>query len=478
MPGRLAEVAIERFFTSGLAQVAYAVADPEHRVAAFIDPRRDIDSYLAWVEEHHITVVAILETHVHADFISGATELAAATGAPIYAGRFGGSQFPHQPLDDGDEVAMGAFRLRALWTPGHTPEHLSYLLLGSGGEPLALFTGDTLFAGEIGRPDLLGEEQTGTLTHQLFETVTEKLAILPEELVVYPGHGPGSPCGKKIGEAAWTTIGQEKRFNYAFQPSTGEEFAAAVMSGMPTPPAYYPILKRINRDGPRLLADLAAGGPLDPDQVAREQEAGALVIDARDAEAFAKEHLPGAVNVGLDGNFATWAGWLTPYERPVVLILPDDGRYAEARRELRRVGIDEVIGFLAGGITAWADSGRPSAGLDVLPMTDLAQELAGAESEILVLDVREPGEWESGHIVGAINLPMSDIVAGEMPALPEEQGLAVICGSGYRSSIAASLLQNKGFSHLAVVPGGMEAWREVGLPVVGSDESEVRGRLA
>ncbi|HEU5434367.1 MAG TPA: MBL fold metallo-hydrolase, partial [Thermomicrobiales bacterium] len=242
---------VDRVYTPGLAQVASRVADDAAGHAAVIDPRRDIADYLAWAERHGVTIAAILETHVHADFVSGARELAAATGAPIYAGRLGATAVPHIPLDDGDTIALGSLTLRALWTPGHTPEHISYLLFDrtQGSEPLALFSGDVLFVGEIGRPDLLGPDAQQSLIEQLWQTVSQRLATLPDRVIVYPGHTAGSPCGKQIGAAPQTTIGQEKAFNYAFQQPNEEAFVHAVMAGMPKPPAYYPHMKRVNKIG-------------------------------------------------------------------------------------------------------------------------------------------------------------------------------------------------------------------------------------
>ena len=459
---------LERFSTPGLAQVAYIVADPQRGAAAVIDPRRDIDDYLAWTRDRDIEIVAILETHVHADFVSGARELAAATGASIYAGRRGEAAFPHEPIDDGDEIAVGCLRLEALWTPGHTPEHISYLLFDRavGTNPLALFSGDALFAGEIGRPDLLGAEKTGELVEQLYETVHQRLATLPDNVVVYPGHGAGSPCGKKIGDAAQTTIGQEKRFNYAFQSTTPEQFVRAVMDGMPKAPSYYPVLKRINKAGPTLLSDLPAGKPVSPDELVELQQDGALRIDARTAAEFAVAHIPGSVNVGLGGSFAIWAGWLAPYDRQVVLILSNDECFVEAKTELHRIGVDEIAGYLKEGLRAWVATGGATERLAVMSIDELATAIDSPDNQVRVLDVRDPVEWSGAHIPGSYNISTSDIARGELPdfLFQEDDPVAVICGTGYRSSLAASLLLGRGKRGVCVVPGGMAAWLEAGLP--------------
>ncbi|MFM9106964.1 MAG: MBL fold metallo-hydrolase [Chloroflexota bacterium] len=455
---------VERSFTPGLAQVAYFVADEAARQAAIIDPRRDIGEYLAWLDRHGMTLAAICETHVHADFVSGARELAAATGAPVYAGRIGGTEFPHVPLEDGQDIAVGSLTLRAFWTPGHTPEHIAYLLFdpAQGSGPVALFSGDVLFAGEIGRPDLLGEEAQRNLIEQLHDTITRRLAALPDAVVVYPGHTAGSPCGKKIGDAPQTTIGREKAFNYAFNQPDKAAFMRVVMDGMPKPPAYYPFMKRVNKAGPALLAELPAGRPLTPAELDVARAGGALVIDARPSEAFARGHVPGAAAVALGPSFAIWAGWLTPYDREVVLVVDGRERFEEARTELRRIGIDRVTGWLEGGMRSWSGAGKPVQTIDSLPVRAVAGKLA--TGELSLLDVRDPAEWSEGAVPGSTNFSAGRIAQG---ALPDIGGgaVAVRCGGGYRSMVAASLLQASGAEGIVNVEGGFSAWREAGLPI-------------
>jgi hydroxyacylglutathione hydrolase len=453
---------IDRVYTPGLAQVAYLVADERAGEVAVIDPRRDIDAYLEWANERAMRIVAILETHVHADFVSGARELAAATGAAVYAGRLGNTEFPHVPVEDGDKIRVGALVLRALWTPGHTPEHIAYLLVdpSEGEVPVALFSGDVLFAGEIGRPDLLGPEAQKQLIEQLYDTVEQRLKPLPDELTVYPGHTAGSPCGKQIGEAPQTTMGQEKTFSYAFNQPDRERFIRVVMTGMPTPPAYYPTMKRVNKVGPALLRDLPTSKPLSVLEVAAKQAAGALLIDARPVDRFARGHIPGAVSVALGPNFAIWAGWLTPYDREVVLILDEDEQYEDARTELRRVGIDAVAGYLAGGMIAWQAAGKPIESMETIPAEDLASRL----SAYTVLDVRDRTEWQAGRLPGAINAPAGDLAQGADAPVNGSGKVAVICGTGFRSALAASLLQQRGNHDIVQVDGGMNAWCAAGLP--------------
>lgn len=457
---------IDRVYTPGLAQVAYLVADEAAKVAAVIDPRRDIDAYLEWAAMRDLRIEAALETHVHADFVSGARELAAATGATIYASRRGDQEFPDHPLDDRDEVAVGRLRLRAFWTPGHTPEHLGYLLIDpdAGPDPIALFSGDVLFSGEIGRPDLLGSAQTQELAKQLYDTVVHRLNQLPDEIIVYPGHTAGSPCGKKIGDAPQTTIAQEKRFNYAFQIRDKEEFVRTVMEGMPRPPAYYPTMKRVNKVGPVLLRELQDGMGLSADEVAARQALEALVIDARSPEAFGADHVPGAISVGLGPSFTIWAGWLTPYDRDLIVILDDDERFGEVQTELRRIGLDRVVDYLAGGMAAWRASGREVVALPQMTVHEVASQLADVPNGLVVLDVRDETEWAGGHIPGAVNRPVGEMAQGAEAPSSAAGHVAVICGTGYRSSVAASILQARGMSNVVNVTGGMGVWEAAGLP--------------
>lgn len=460
---------LDRVFTPGLAQVAYLVADETTGDVAVIDPRRDIDAYLDWASERGWRITAILETHVHADFVSGARELAAATGAPIYASRLGQSEFPHHPLDDGDDIPVGRLRLRAFWTPGHTPEHMSYLLYDPAQrpEPVALYSGDLLFVGEVGRPDLLGAEHTQRLAEQLYETFASRLTWLPDDVIVYPGHTAGSSCGKKIGDAPHTTMGQERLFNYALQPAalaSKDAFVTAVLSGMPVPPTYYPTMKRVNKAGPALLSELPTGQPLTPDDVERRLAAGALAIDARSPQAFLQGHIPGAYFAGNDPDFVNWAGWLAPYGRELILIVDDEARYEEARTELRRIGLDTVAGYLAGGMDAWRASGRAVVSVPEITPPSLHARLQSAH-DVVVLDVRSADEWKRGHIPGAAHRFVGEMAKGAEIPVNGARELAVTCASGYRSAVAISLLEPRGKWSLVNVAGGMNAWTAAELPV-------------
>lgn len=461
---------IDRVYTPGLAQVAYLVADETAGVAAVIDPRRDIDVYLEWATARRLAITAILETHVHADFVSGARELAEATGATIYASEMGHTRFPHHPLSDGDLIEVGGLALQAFWTPGHTPEHMSYLLIDrhdGGSGPSALFSGDLLFVGEVGRPDLLGEAHTRALAEELHQTLAHRLTPLDDAVVVYPGHTAGSSCGKKIGDAPQTTMGQERRFNYALRPETlgsRDGFIETIMAGMPTPPAYYPTMKRVNQVGPALLRDLPPGESFSPDDVARRIDAGALVVDARSTEAFARGHLPGSFYIGIDPDRVNWIGWLAPYDRELIIVVEDDAEFATVRTELRRIGLDTIGGYLAGGVDAWSRSGRELATTRTVTPAALQQRLTTANG-LTVVDVRTIDEWRDGHIPGALHRFVGEIARNPTIPVSEDVEVAIACKSGYRSTVAVSLLEAQGRRNLIALTGGTDAWQATGLPV-------------
>ncbi len=457
---------VDRIFTPGLAQVAYLVADEGSGRVAVIDPRRDVDAYLEWSARRGYRIEAILETHVHADFVSGAFELHNRTGAPIYASRLGNQEFSHIGLDNGDRITLGSVTLRALWTPGHTPEHMAFELLDATvrPEPLALFSGDLLFVGEVGRPDLLGAAHTSDLANQLFETLTSRLDHLPDDVVVYPGHTAGSSCGRKIGEAPHTTMGNERIGNYALQFSERDAFVQAILEAMPTPPAYYPRMKIVNKVGPQLLAHLQSGATLDADAVAGLIEEGAALIDARSAAAFDAAHIPGAFYAGNTADFVNWAGWLAPFDRPIVLVLDDDSRFDEMVADLRRIGLDSVAGYLRGGMRSWIEDGNPVESLAEITPEQLQASLTAGDP-VMIVDVRTQGEWLEGHIPGSTNTFAGDIVTGA--AEPHYWGgsIALTCTTGYRSRVAASHLQASGVDNIVQVAGGMEAWRALGYPM-------------
>lgn len=454
---------IDRIFTPGLAQVAYLVANQEAGEVAVIDPRRDVDVYVSWAKQRHLRITVILETHIHADFVSGSRELAIRTDAPVYASRLSEQEFPHRPLDDGEDVHIGTLRLRAYFTPGHTPEHMAYLLYeGEGASPAALFSGDALFVGDVGRPDLLGKEATERLSQQLYETVTERLATLPDELIVYPGHTAGSACGKKIGDAPSTSISQEKSGNYAFQEKDRDAFLDTVMTDMPPLPTYYPVLKRVNKQGAVLIDELVEPRALASKDVWQMAGEGALIIDTRDKAEFGKAHIPKALFAGYGPNFHTWMGWVSPYDRDLVVVTGDNGTVDEVVTALHEIGLDRVVGYLDGGMRNW--SGETEA----LPQIGVKELWHQRDGGMVVLDVRSDAEWNDDQIEGAQHLFAGEIAQGAVPRdfLETDQKIAVICSSGYRSSLAASILQAQGYTDLLNVEGGMSAWKNEDLPAV------------
>jgi len=451
---------VERFVTPELAQVAYAVGDESAGKVALIDPRRDVGVYVEWANRRGLEIVAILETHVHADFVSGVIELAAVTGAPVYTSRLGNQTFEHVPVDDGWTIDVGSVRLTALHTPGHTPEHLSWQATDSS-DPDArpvLFSGDALFVGDVGRPDLLGAGQTDALVSDLYSTVTDVFMTLPDETIVYPGHTAGSSCGKNIGSAPHTTIANEKAMNYAFKPRSEAEFARAVLSGMPQPPTYYPILKRVNAEGAPPLASLDDMNAVTVVELEDQLASGAMVVDVRSGAEFAAGHIPGSIFVGVGPNFSTWMGWLAPYDRDVVLVANDAAQAGEALPMARRIGLDRVVGYHV-GVDAWRKSGRSLGTLDVTT-PDALTAARGSETEPTVVDVRNDSEFEMGHIDGALHHVLGRIAQGEMPELGRDRPIVLTCASGYRSTVAASLMLANGFEDVRNLTGGMSAWNE------------------
>ncbi len=457
---------IDRVFTPGLAQVAYLIADESSGEVAVIDPRRDVQVYLDWAAERSFRISAILETHVHADFISGALELHHATGAPIFASRLGDQEFDHQPLQDGDQVSVGNLILEARWTPGHTPEHLIFLLFdrSSSDQPKAMFSGDLIFAGEVGRPDLLGEAQTSQLARQLFQTLTYRIADLPDELIVYPGHTAGSACGRKIGDAAATSLGAERQFTYAWKYDNEADFVRGIMDEMPSPPPYYARMKTVNRVGPALLHTLPEGEAMPASDVATAIADGALVIDAREERHFDRAHVRGSFYAGSRADFVTWVGWRAPYDQSVILVLDRDEDFGKYRTELRRIGVDAVVGYLAEGIDAWLDSGGAVDQLQGLS-PERFQELLEESDDATLLDVRSRDEWKSGHIQHARNAFAGDISAGSPVEVKDDALVMLACASGYRSRVAASMLQSRGVLRIVQLDGGMAAWDAAGMPV-------------
>jgi hydroxyacylglutathione hydrolase len=445
----------QRLFVEGLAHASYIIGTAAE--AAVIDPKRDVDDYLAIAQREKLKIVAVLETHPHADFVSGHVELANRTGAKIYVSHLAPASYRRQRVRDGDIIRVGSLEIVALETPGHSPDSVSFLVRENG-QPTALFTGDTLFVGDVGRPDLRdAEEKPVRLAAALYDSLFNKILALPDQVKVFPAHGSGSLCGRKISAAPFTTIGQERMFNWALQIKDREQFVQTMVQNLPDRPPYFAHDVQLNLAGAAALSSLAPARPLSEAEVKTEVSRGAVVIDTRSAPFFGAGHFPGSLSIGLGSNlFATWVGFLVPFGRPIVLVVGSADNAKKARLELARIGYDNVIGYIE------ADALAQTSQLSQLGVNELQFALRhGAGPQIL--DVRTAGEWEAEHIDGAIHIPLPALPrrAGE---LPRTAPLAVICGSGYRSSIAASLLQAEGFTRVQNIMGGMGAYLETQLP--------------
>jgi hydroxyacylglutathione hydrolase len=441
----------QRFSDEGLAQSSYLIACERTREAVVVDPRRDIDVFVDSARRHQLTIVYAVETHTHADFVSGARELAE-LGARVVAGPGADLQFSFHEASHRETLRIGDIVFELLHTPGHTPEHIS-VLVRENENPARVLTGDTLFVGAVGRPDLLGPEQARALAGELYDSLFGTLLTLGDDVEVHPGHGAGSLCGTGIGKDAHSTIGQERRFNPLLQEHSKESFVAAVLNDLPPTPPYFARMKRLNRSGPPLRG-LADGVPplasLTPRQARETLARGAVLFDLRSAEAFAAGHPSGALNVGFGSRVGYWAGWLVPEGSTLVLLAGDPHQAEEAGRQLLRIGFDDVR-YLEGGYAAWKESGEPISTLQIISAQELHDRLVRRASQTLV-DVRTPHEWRERHVDGAINIPVGELME-RAHELKRGAVVATICESGYRSSLAASLLLRAGIEVVNVSEG-------------------------
>jgi glyoxylase-like metal-dependent hydrolase (beta-lactamase superfamily II)/rhodanese-related sulfurtransferase len=455
---------LKQFYLDCLAQASYLIGDEQTGIAAVVDPRRDVQLYLDEANRHGLQIRHVFLTHFHADFVAGHLELRDRTGATIYLGASAKAEYPFTPLRDGAIVEFGRVRLQVLETPGHTAESISILVYDLDRDttrPHAVLTGDTLFVGDVGRPDLrasLGWSAT-ELGDLLYHSLWEKLLPLPDDTLVYPGHGAGSLCGKSLGATNFSTIGQERRSNYALRPMSRDDFVGIVTADQPDAPAYFTYDAVLNSKEHQTLESSLQRvmTPQSLEQVLDLQKSGAIVLDVRDPADFARGHLAGSINIGLGGQYATWAGTVLNRERQLVIIAPP-GREEEAATRLGRIGFDQAAGYLASGMQALEDRPDLLAATDRVSADELADELASTNPP-LVLDVRRPQEWAGGHIEGSMNVPLNHLLE-RVGELPRDRRIVVHCATAYRSSIAASLLAREGFDRLGELTGGFAAWAQ------------------
>ena len=456
----------KQFYLACLAHASYLIGSEGE--AAVVDPQRDVDEYLAEASAQGLQIKYVIETHLHADFVSGHQELAARTGAQILFGEKAEAKFDHRVVRDGEEIRLGKVILRFIETPGHTPEGICVLITDAevSEQPQKILTGDTLFIGDVGRPDLAGGKgyTPQMMAEMMYDTLHEKLLKLPDEVEIYPAHGAGSMCGRHMSNETSSTIGEQRRFNYALKPMSKDEFVWLMTADLPEAPVYFPKDAEINRAGARGLSELLAPAALTPHEVIKLQTSGHVLLDVRSAAEFGAGHVPGSVNIGLGGQFAIWSGSLIPLHAAIVIIANNNHQVDESVLRLARVGIENVKGYLSGGIESWREAGLPVNAIEQVSVDQLKEQITNRELQIV--DVRRPTEYSNGHVPRAINAPLSalDRTIDQLP-LHKDKPTAVICAGGYRSSAAASLLQQQGFTNLINVAGGTGAWINAGYPV-------------
>lgn len=470
----------KQFYLACLAHASYLIGSEGEAVV--VDPQRDVEGYIDEAAAQGLRIKYVIETHLHADFVSGHRELAARTGAQIVFGEKAGAAFPHRAVKDGDELAVGKVKLSIMETPGHTPESICVLVTDMGAEvaggdargpsrsgssPQKLLTGDTLFIGDVGRPDLAGGKgyTPQIMAGMMYDTLHETLLKLPDNVEVYPAHGAGSMCGKNLSKETSSTIGEQRKFNYALQPMSKDAFVRMMTAELPEAPAYFPKDAEINRTGAQPLSEVSRPAALTPEEFSELATHGHVILDVRSAREFGAGHVPGSLNIGLGGQFASWAGMLIVMGTPIVIVAESDEKVDEAVMRLARVGIETVRGYLGGGIGAWRESGLGMAHLPQISVDDL-HNLIEKENQLQILDVRRETEYESGHVPHAKHAPLSKL----QPIIPNlgldlTKPTAVICAGGYRSSAATSILEQHGFKKLLNVTGGTSAWIEAGYEV-------------
>jgi len=454
----MASVLVEHFFLGCLAHASYLVGS--EGIAAVIDPQRDVDIYLDAAKQKGLKIEHIIETHLHADFVSGHHELAQRTGARIYLGEGSGATFPHKAVKDGDSLQFGHCRFDFLATPGHTVESICIAMtdLGEPSRPKALFTGDTLFVGDVGRPDLSAEHTPQQLAAMLYHSLHDKLLKFPDETEIYPAHGAGSLCGRQMSSERSSTIGKERRTNYALQAGTCEDFIHLLTDGLPPRPEYFGRDVELNRQGAAALDQIPPPVPVRAPEVFRLQAEGAIVLDTRPAMQFAVAHVPGSIHIGLSGQYASWAARILGLDKRIILVGEDADHLRESQMRLARVGIENVQAYLQDGIGGWIASGYELDYIPQISVQEFSDLLEKEKDHVAILDVREPGEVEAGAMENSVRIPLAQL-PDRIAELDRGKLLVVHCKGGYRSSIATSILRRAGFRDIADLTGGFDAWK-------------------
>ncbi len=453
---------VRQFVDEGLGNSAHLVISERAGVAALIDPLRDVDQYQEVARREDVRITHVFETHIHNDFVSGSREIAALTGARIVANADAGLEFDHQAVRDGDVVAIGDVKLTVLATPGHTPEHVSFLTRDTSQpeEPPVLFSGGSLLVGAVSRTDLLGHEHATGLAHQLYHTLHHRILPLGDEVIVHPTHGAGSFCTAAAAAESTTTIGRERRSNPFLALPDPPTFTDRLLKNMPSYPRYFLSMRALNKRGPNVLGHLPSLAPLSPHEVQARRRSGDAIVDIRSVHDYARGHIPGVFHVELRPAFASWVGWVVPFGTPVILVSDNTEVHEYAVRQLIRIGYDDLPGFLEGGMAAWERAGLAVQQVPVLTMRQVRERLDRCEP-LVVIDVRQPHEWTGGHI------PKANLVeAGALPHaelhLPNDRLIATHCAHGQRAATGMSVLEHRGFRNLAIITEGVDEWRNAG----------------
>jgi glyoxylase-like metal-dependent hydrolase (beta-lactamase superfamily II)/rhodanese-related sulfurtransferase len=450
----------------GIGCLSYVVGCPAEKVAAVIDPKRDIQDYLDIAKSEGMKITHIIETHTHADHVSGNQELRKSTGADIYLHETASVGFEHKTLKEGDIIDLGAAKLEVIFTPGHTPNSISLLVTDKSRseDPWLLLSGDLVFVGDIGRPDLAGEELLEKQVENLYDSIYQKLGKLPGGLEIYPAHGQGSLCGKGMSSKTSSTLGFERDTNPLLHMESVDEFKKSFMQTYPARPKSFSNIIAMNTKGAPLLENSPEDRTMTPIQFQQAMQEGAIVIDTRDAAAYGGVHIPGSINIGFENQMANWFGMVVEPDSNILLVVTDEAKYQEMCTILHRIGYDNILGYLPGGIAAWQEDGLPIARLPQISVHELKTELDKKVSQHVV-DVRTEAEWDSGHIEEAEHLQLTDMLQKGV-TLPKDEKIIVTCRVGYRGNIAASYLQQLGFSKIYNLAGGMKAWGNAGFPVI------------